>query len=115
MPPKQDVARFKRNQKVVAAVDLPGVPLGTPGKVQLVNGLSWIRYWVHFDNDIALGQIDGDQLAAVDDWKSQEQARVRAARAAERETQRQAILEQVAASEHDHPGRPADPAPASSV
>ena len=43
-------APFRKGEKVVATVPLPGVPEGTKGKVKLVNGLSWTRYWVFFEN-----------------------------------------------------------------
>ena len=42
--------QFSKGEKVLAAVDLDRVPAGTTGKVKLVNGFEWIRYWVFFDN-----------------------------------------------------------------
>ena len=44
---------LRRKDAVVAAVDLRDVPAGTKGKVVIVNGLKWIRYWVRFDNGVA--------------------------------------------------------------
>ena len=41
-----DTEPFRRKDKVVAAVDLPGIPAGTAGKVIFVAGFDWIRYWV---------------------------------------------------------------------
>lgn len=38
-----DDGAFKRHQKVVATEDLPGVPSGTPGRVILTHGLTWLR------------------------------------------------------------------------
>lgn len=61
-------ATLKRHEKVVAAADLPHVPAGTKGKVMLVNGLTWIRYWVRFENGQQLGQLDGSVLARRDEW-----------------------------------------------
>ncbi|MDZ7733048.1 MAG: hypothetical protein U5R31_07950 [Acidimicrobiia bacterium] len=52
---KADDGSLERHQKVVAAADLPGVPAGTPGKVILVNGFSWIRYRVAFENGRGIG------------------------------------------------------------
>ena len=54
---KNDDGRLSRREKVVADNDLPHVPAGTKGKVQLVNGLSWIRYWVRFENGEQIGQL----------------------------------------------------------
>lgn len=53
---------FKKNEHVVATEDLRGVPEGTRGRVKLINGFDWVRYWVFFDNGVQLGSIDGTQL-----------------------------------------------------
>jgi hypothetical protein len=57
-----------RHQKVRAWIDLPGVPVGTPGKVLQVAGLSWVRYRVLFDNGVDHGQLDGRHIVARDDF-----------------------------------------------
>lgn len=55
---KKDSDRLRRHQKVVAAVDLPGVPEGTKGKVTMVNGIGpWIRYRVIFANGVDRGAV----------------------------------------------------------
>ena len=61
------------HDKVVAAVDLPGVPAGTPGKVTLVNGFRWRRYRVYFDNGADIGSLDRSQLALRSEWTDQYQ------------------------------------------
>jgi hypothetical protein len=53
---------YSRNDRVVAAQDLAGVPEGTPGRVVMVTGLSWIRYRVRFDNGVELNLLDGRYL-----------------------------------------------------
>ena len=53
---------FRRRQKVVAAVDLPGVPAGTFGKVWFVSGVTWIRYHVAFDNGVEIANVDGGDI-----------------------------------------------------
>jgi hypothetical protein len=53
---------LKRHEKVVANIDLPGVPAGTPGKVLVVSGLSWLRYRVLFDNGVEHGLLDGRHI-----------------------------------------------------
>ena len=55
-------AQLRKKAKVTAAVDLRGVPEGTPGRVMLVDGFSWVRYWVRFDNGVELGSVRRDQL-----------------------------------------------------
>jgi hypothetical protein len=75
---------FKRHAKVVAAVDLPHVPAGTPGRVLYVAGVTWIRYHVLFDNGESLSSLDADQLMARDEWERREYEQRQADRKAER-------------------------------
>ena len=60
--------------RVVATVDMKGVPRGTTGKVIFVQGLSWIRYWVLFDNGIRVGTLDRSKLATLADWENRASA-----------------------------------------
>ena len=59
---------IRRHQKVVATVDLPGVPEGTLGKVRVANGFAWYRYWVYFENGVELGHVDHGNLVRAGDW-----------------------------------------------
>lgn len=63
-PPGQ----LARKQRVVARTDLPGIPAGTPGKVTFVEGFSWIRYWVRFDNGVQRGSINRKNVATLREW-----------------------------------------------
>lgn len=63
--------QLRKGTKVVATTDLRGVPEGTEGKVIMVSGLSWIRYWVRFANGVALGSIARHKLATKDDLARQ--------------------------------------------
>ena len=56
--------------RVVSTVDMKDVPRGTTGKVIFVQGLSWIRYWVLFDNGIRVGTLDRSKLATLADWEN---------------------------------------------
>jgi hypothetical protein len=60
--------------RVVSTVDMKGVPRGTTGKVIFVQGLSWIRYWVLFDNGIRVGTLDRSKLATLADWENKADA-----------------------------------------
>ncbi|MEJ7584870.1 MAG: hypothetical protein WKF43_12505 [Acidimicrobiales bacterium] len=66
--PGSDVT-LDKGAKVVAIADLRGVPVGTKGKVAVVNGLSWIRYWVRFDNGATVGSINRTALATPREWE----------------------------------------------
>lgn len=61
--------QLRKGAKVVARADLRDVPEGTAGKVILIAGFAWVRYWVRFDNGVYLGSIDRSALATADEWK----------------------------------------------
>lgn len=79
---------FRRNETVLATEPLPGVPVGTIGKVKMINGFSWVRYWVFFDNGVHMGSIDGEQLVRPEHWErfklDRDERLIREAEAAER-------------------------------
>jgi hypothetical protein len=60
--PHKDQLSLRAHDRVVATVDLPGVPAGTEGKVLLANGFNWLRYRVLFTNGIELGDLDHRNL-----------------------------------------------------
>ena len=73
---------FSKGEKVLATEDLRRVPAGTSGKVKLVNGFEWTRYWVFFDNGEKLGSIDGSKLVRprhLDAWEARQAAAAEAA------------------------------------
>ena len=57
-----------KQQDVVAATNLKGVPEGTSGKVMLSNGLDWVRYWVKFENGVEMGSLHRNKLVIAEDW-----------------------------------------------
>ena len=62
-------ADLRKGAKVVARTALRDVPEGTAGKVTMVTGLTWIRYWVRFENGVSLGTIDRKRLATPEEWQ----------------------------------------------
>src|SRR6187401_2468099 len=64
---KTATKNLRKGDKVVTTADLRAVPEGTAGKVIVVNGLTWIRYWVRFENGEVLGSISRDKLATKQD------------------------------------------------
>jgi hypothetical protein len=60
--PHANQLALRMHDKVVATVDLPGVPAGTEGKVLLANGFNWLRYRVLFTNGVELGDLDGRNI-----------------------------------------------------
>lgn len=68
MAKKEPSQILRRKEKVRAAVDLRGVPEGTPGRVIIANGLGWIRYWVAFDNGVEMGSLDRAKLVRASEW-----------------------------------------------
>ncbi len=59
---------FRRNEKVKATRDLPGIPAGTIGRVKLIDGFRWTRYWVFFDNGAQHGSLDDTDLVRPEHW-----------------------------------------------
>ena len=88
MAQRDDDVQFKQHSKVVAAHDLPGIAAGTPGKVLLMNGLSWVRYRVLFEGRVERGMLSADDLTTPDAWAAQEREAQAVQRAAEREARR---------------------------
>ena len=64
---------------VVATVDMRGVPQGSTGTVIHVQGLSWIRYWVWFDNGQRVGTLGRTKLATPAEWEHRHDVAVPAA------------------------------------
>jgi hypothetical protein len=79
------IHKYKRKQKVVAFAELPGVPVGTIGKVYYEAGLTWFRYHVAFENGVELSSVDGDALVTVDEWREKQRSERIAHLQAERE------------------------------
>ncbi|MEY2967577.1 MAG: hypothetical protein RIQ64_204 [Actinomycetota bacterium] len=63
--PHPDQINLRIGDRVIATVDLDGVPAGTAGKVILANGFNWQRYRVLFANGGELGDLDARQIAAT--------------------------------------------------
>lgn len=77
-----DTDALRRKERVAAAVDMPGIPAGTPGKVIMVAGFEWIRYWVRFENGVVRGSISRDKLARPGEPVGAEREALQAAAAA---------------------------------
>lgn len=75
-------SRIRSGAKVKATVDLPGVPKGTQGKVAMSNGITWLRYWVRFENGELLSHVDHDDIVISRAWDQYFVAKERAAEAA---------------------------------
>lgn len=65
---RKDLGVLPKKAKVIAYNDLVGVPEGTEGKVVIVNGISWIRYWVRWANGKTVGSVNRVDLATPDEW-----------------------------------------------
>jgi hypothetical protein len=73
---------FKRGDTIRTLDPLPGVPQGTKGRVYLVDGFTWTRYRVLFENGVDIGSIDGSVLARPKDYDDALARRDQAAAAA---------------------------------
>jgi len=73
---------LRRKERVVAAIDMPGLPAGTPGKVVMVSGFDWVRYWVRFENGVVRGSLARHKLARPGEPVGAEREALEAAAAA---------------------------------
>jgi hypothetical protein len=69
MPAKTAAPALRSGDKVFASSALKGVPVGTAGKVIHVQGLTWTRYWVWFENGQRVGTLDRSKIATFDEWE----------------------------------------------
>ena len=88
--------KFHRKQKVVAVIELPGVPVGTAGVVYYEAGLVWFRYHVAFENGRSLSNVDGGSLVTAAEWKQRQHDERVAELEAERAARQDAALASVA-------------------
>ena len=63
--PHADQLDLRIGDKVSTSVEMPGVPVGTVGKVILANGFNWQRYRVAFVNGIEVGDLDQRNIVPV--------------------------------------------------
>jgi hypothetical protein len=88
---------FKRNEWVKNLDELPRVPAGTKGRVYLVEGFTWTRYRVLFDNGVDIGSLDGAVLARPRDFGAALERREQAAAAEAAAEETEAAAEEGAA------------------
>ena len=69
MAKDESTEQLKRGAKVVSLADLRGVPRGTVGRVTMVSGLTWIRYFVDFENGVGIPSLDRSVLATPAEWR----------------------------------------------
>lgn len=77
MAPQTDNDVLRKGEKVVASSAMPGIPEGTKGKVFMVAGFSWIRYWVRFENGQVRGSINRSKLCRLSEWPELQARRAR--------------------------------------
>lgn len=63
--PHPDQLDLRLGDRVMASVDLEGVPEGSEGIVLLANGFNWQRYRVLFGNGAEIGDLDGRHLEPI--------------------------------------------------
>ena len=73
---------FKRGEKVRLVADLPGIAVGSEGKVAMANGLTWNRYWVRLQDGRVIGHINHGDLVRSKHYDLYLTAREREAREA---------------------------------
>ena len=60
--PHADQLDLRVGDRVKSTAELPGVPVGSEGRILLANGFNWQRYRVLFNNGVELGDLDQRNL-----------------------------------------------------
>ena len=63
--PHADQLDLRIGDRVMSTIELPGVSVGTAGKVILANGFNWQRYRVQFVNGAEIGDLDQRTIRPV--------------------------------------------------
>ena len=66
---------LKARERVTLTRDIRGVPEGTHGVVKVANGLTWARYWVHFDNGEWVGSVSAADLVREGEYEEYKKRR----------------------------------------
>lgn len=62
-------APLKPRERVIATHDFRGIAEGTPGRVRTVQGLTGPRYWVQWDGDLWMGNVQPADVVRAADWE----------------------------------------------
>ena len=61
-------APLKPHTKVRSVVELDGIEKFSDGKIELANGVTWLRYWVRFNNGEVVGHVSHGDVIPVKFW-----------------------------------------------
>jgi hypothetical protein len=67
---------------VVAVQPVGDIPEGTRGKVKVIDGFGWLRYWVAWDTGEWTGSVDSEAVVRADrleQWRADREASAAAA------------------------------------
>jgi hypothetical protein len=59
---------LQRGDRVIAVKAIGPVPEGTGGTMKVVDGLTWVRYWIKWDTGHWIGSISQDQVVPADQY-----------------------------------------------
>jgi len=63
---RSDPDTLRVGDRVVAVQAVGAIPEGTRGRIKLVDGFGWTRYWVAWETGEWTGSVDGQAVVAVD-------------------------------------------------
>lgn len=63
--PHEGQLDLRIGDRVSTTVELPGVAIGSEGRVILANGFQWQRYWVRFADGTEVSDLDHRHLAPL--------------------------------------------------
>ncbi len=96
---KSDPSVLGVGDRVVAVEPVGAIPEGTRGRIKLVDGFLWVRYWVAWETGEWTGSVDGASIVNVARLDRYRQERAQAAERAASDVARPAVAAPVAAGE----------------
>jgi len=63
---RSDPDALRVGDRVVAVQPVGAIPVGTRGRIKLVDGFGWTRYWVAWETGEWIGSVDAHAVVAVD-------------------------------------------------
>lgn len=60
---------LKARERVIATHDFRGIAEGTPGRIRTVQGLTGHRYWIQWEGDQWMGNVQPQDVVRASDWE----------------------------------------------
>jgi hypothetical protein len=70
MPFRRPRTELRRGDKIIAVKAIGRTPEGAKGRIQVVDGFKWTRYWVLWDTGEWTGSVDAGSVVAASRYEA---------------------------------------------